>query len=80
MASHARRHVALEPDAIVMPNYADNASALRALGGDAIWRRVPAVRAGRVYEIPGSWIATVSHHAARGLSRVARVLHPEAFR
>jgi len=70
---------ALEPDAIVMPNYADNASALRALGGDAIWRRVPAVRAGRVYEIPGSWIATVSHHAARGLSRVARVLHPEAF-
>jgi iron complex transport system substrate-binding protein len=70
---------ALEPEAIVMPNYADNASSLRALAGDAIWRRVPAVRAGRVYEVPGAWIATVSHHAARGLSRVARVLHPEAF-
>jgi iron complex transport system substrate-binding protein len=71
--------LALEPEAIIMPNYADNTSALRALGGDAIWRRVPAVRAGRVYEIPGSWIATVSHHAARGLERVARLLHPEAF-
>ena len=62
-----------------MPNYSDNQSALHALGGDAIWRRVPAVRAGRVYEIPGAWITSVSHHAARGLSRVARVLHPEAF-
>ena len=70
---------ALEPEAIVMPNYADNASTVRALGSDAIWRRVPAVRAGRVYEVPGAWIATVSHHAAQGLTRVARVLHPEAF-
>ena len=71
--------LALEPEAIIMPNYADNTSALRALGGDAVWRRVPAVRAGRVHEIPGAWIATVSHHAARGLERVARLLHPEAF-
>ena len=39
--------LALEPEAIVMPNYADNMSALRALGADAIWRHVPAVRAGR---------------------------------
>ena len=71
--------LALEPEAIIMPNYADNTSTLRTLGGDAIWRRVPAVRAGRVHEIPGSWIATVSHHAAQGLNRVARLLHPEAF-
>jgi len=71
---------ALEPEAIIMPNYADNQSALHALGGDAIWRRVPAVRAGRVHEVPGAWITSVSHHAARGLARVARVLHPEAFR
>ena len=71
--------LALEPEAIVMPNYADNTSTLRALGGDAIWRQVPAVRAGRVHEIPGAWISTVSQHAAQGLARVARVLHPEAF-
>jgi iron complex transport system substrate-binding protein len=71
--------LALEPEVIIMPNYADNTSTLRALGGDAIWRQVPAVRAGRVHEIPGAWIATVSHHAAQGLARVARVLHPERF-
>jgi iron complex transport system substrate-binding protein len=70
---------ALEPEAIIMPNYSDNASAMRALRGDTIWQRVPAVRAGRVYEVPGAWITSVSHHAARGLARVARVLHPEAF-
>jgi iron complex transport system substrate-binding protein len=69
----------LEPEAIITPNYAGNTSVLRALGADAIWRQVPAVRAGHVYEIPGAWIATVSHHAARGLGRVARVLHPDVF-
>ena len=44
-----------------------------------LWQRLPAVAAGRVYEVPGAWINTDSHHAARGLARVARVLHPEAF-
>jgi iron complex transport system substrate-binding protein len=71
--------LALEPEAIITPNYAGNTPALRALGGDAIWQQVPAVRAGRVHEIPGAWISTVSHHAAQGLARVAQVLHPEAF-
>lgn len=71
--------LALEPEAIVMPHYADNLSALKALGASAIWQHVPAVRAGRLYEIPGAWISTVSHHAAQGLERVARVLHPAAF-
>jgi iron complex transport system substrate-binding protein len=71
--------LALEPEAIITPNYAGNTPALRALGGDEIWRHLPAVRAGRVHEIPGAWISTVSHHAAQGLARVARVLHPEAF-
>jgi ABC-type Fe3+-hydroxamate transport system substrate-binding protein len=52
---------------------------LLTLGADPIWRQVPAVRAGRVHEIPGAWIATVSHHAAQGLARVARLLHPQAF-
>jgi iron complex transport system substrate-binding protein len=71
--------LALEPEAIVMPNYAGNDATLRALGGEAIWRQVPAVRAGRVHEIPGAWISTVSHHAGQGLARIARLLHPEAF-
>ncbi|HEY7373398.1 MAG TPA: hypothetical protein VIF57_14655 [Polyangia bacterium] len=51
----------------------------RALGGNATWQKVPAVRARRVHEIPGAWISTVAHHAALGLARVARVLHPEVF-
>jgi iron complex transport system substrate-binding protein len=71
--------LALEPEAIIMPNYAGNTPVLRELATDTIWRQVPAVRAGRVHEVPGAWIATVSHHAAQGLMRVARVLHPEAF-
>jgi iron complex transport system substrate-binding protein len=71
--------IALDPEVIVMPRYADNVSALRVLSGSPVWRQVPAVRDGRVVEIPGAWIATVSHHAARGLERLARLLHPEAF-
>jgi iron complex transport system substrate-binding protein len=71
--------LALDPEAIVMPRYADNVSALATLQETPVWREVPAVRAGQVHEIPGAWIATVSHHAARGLERVAQRLHPEAF-
>jgi cobalamin transport system substrate-binding protein len=71
--------LALEPEAIIMPNYPDNTSRMRALAGDPTWLKVPAVRAGRVHEIPGAWITTVSHHAAQGLARVAHVLHPESF-
>jgi iron complex transport system substrate-binding protein len=71
--------LALEPEAIIMPNYADNTTTVRALGQDRIWQQVPAVRAGRVHEIPAAWVSTVSHHAARGLARIARVLHPGAF-
>lgn len=71
--------LALEPEAIIMPRYADNAPALAGLAGQTVWRRLPAVVAGRVHEIPGAWINTVSHHASRGLARVARLLHPEAF-
>jgi iron complex transport system substrate-binding protein len=69
----------LEPEAIILPRYGDNAPALGLLANEAVWRRLPAVVAGRVYEIPGAWINTVSHHAARGLGRVARLLHPTAF-
>jgi iron complex transport system substrate-binding protein len=70
---------ALEPEAIVMPRYADVMPALTALAGSPIWNRVPAVAAGRLYEVPAAWVNSESHHAARGLGRVARLLHPEAF-
>jgi ABC-type Fe3+-hydroxamate transport system substrate-binding protein len=44
-----------------------------------LWRRVPPVVADRVHEVPAAWITAVSHHAARGLARLARVLHPQRF-
>jgi iron complex transport system substrate-binding protein len=66
----------LEPDVIILPRYADNDSALATLNGIPLWHQVPAVRAGRVHEIPGAWIATISHHAAQGLAKVASLLHP----
>jgi iron complex transport system substrate-binding protein len=70
---------ALEPEHIVVPRYSDVVPALAALSGSGLWNRLPAVAAGRVHEVPGAWINTESHHAARGLARVARLLHPEAF-
>jgi iron complex transport system substrate-binding protein len=70
---------ALEPEAIVVPRYSDVMPALAALSGSGLWNRLPAVAAGHVHEVPGAWINTESHHAARGLARVARLLHPEAF-
>jgi iron complex transport system substrate-binding protein len=68
--------LSLDPEAIVMPVYVDNVSSVNALAGAPIWRDVSAVRAGRVYQVPGAWIASVSHHAARGLVEIARLLHP----
>jgi ABC-type Fe3+-hydroxamate transport system substrate-binding protein len=71
---------ALEPEAIIVPRYGDVMPALAALSGSGLWNRLPAVVAGRVYQVPGAWINTESHHAGlRGLARVARLLHPEIF-
>jgi iron complex transport system substrate-binding protein len=69
----------LDPEAIVVPRYSDNDGAVRALGANRLWAQVPAVKAGRLYEVPGAWISTVSHHAARGLAHIARLLHPDRF-
>jgi iron complex transport system substrate-binding protein len=70
---------ALEPEAVIVPRYADVMPALEALAQSGLWNRLPAVANGRVHEVPGAWINTESHHAAKGLARVARLLHPEAF-
>jgi iron complex transport system substrate-binding protein len=68
-----------EPEANILPRYADVLPAFTALTESPIWRRVPAVAAGRLHEVPAAWVNTESFHAARGLARVARLLHPEAF-
>jgi iron complex transport system substrate-binding protein len=69
----------LDPEAIIVPRYPDNDNAVRALGANRLWGQVPAVKAGRLFEVPGAWISTVSHHAARGLAHIARLLHPDRF-
>jgi iron complex transport system substrate-binding protein len=70
----------LDPEAIVVPRYGAGPPPIETLRATPLWRDVPAVRAGRVYEAPGAFMGDVSHHAAQGLARLARVLHPEAFR
>jgi len=69
----------LEPEAIVMPRYGAGAPPLESLRAMPLWREMPAVRAGRVYEAPGTFMGDVSHHAVEALAQLARRLHPEVF-
>jgi iron complex transport system substrate-binding protein len=69
----------LAPQAIVVPRYGSGAPPLEILRATPLWRDVPAVRAGRVYEAPGAFMGDVSHHAVEALPRLARLLHPEVF-
>jgi iron complex transport system substrate-binding protein len=69
----------LDPEAIVMPRYGAGPSPLETLRALPLWREIPAVRAGRVYEAPGTFMGDVSHHAVEALAQLARRLHPELF-
>jgi iron complex transport system substrate-binding protein len=70
--------LAAAPEAIVMPRHRAAVSPAATLARQPLWRGVPAVAAGRLYEVPGALMTAVSHHAAQALDRVARLLHPEA--
>jgi iron complex transport system substrate-binding protein len=70
----------LEPEAIVVPRYGVAGPApLETLRATPLWREMPAVRAGRVYETPGTFMGDISHHAVEALAQLCRRLHPEAF-
>jgi iron complex transport system substrate-binding protein len=69
----------LEPEAIVVPRYGAGPSPLETLRATPLWREMPAVGAGQVYEAPGTFMGDVSHHAVEALAQLARRLHPEAF-
>jgi iron complex transport system substrate-binding protein len=72
--------VSLSPDVIVVPSWKNDASSSLAekLASDARWQNVPAVRNGKVYSVPSSLLTTLSHHIARGVEELARLIHPEA--
>jgi iron complex transport system substrate-binding protein len=71
--------LALQPDTILMPRYGDSDPVLARLAREPSWRSILALSRGQVHEVPSAWVSTASFHAARGLARVARLLHPEAF-
>jgi iron complex transport system substrate-binding protein len=74
--------LALEPEIIVMPRYGGASEA--AVAGEQLgarhFRSLLGPIAARVREVPAAHLTTVSHHAARGLAHVARLLHPQALR
>ncbi len=71
--------MAAAPEAIVIPSYGSGPTGLDQLRASVGWRDAPAVRSGRVLDVPGRFIGDVSPHAATGLGLLARALHPAAF-
>jgi iron complex transport system substrate-binding protein len=71
--------LALAPEVIILPSFAPGLGVPETLARSPGWSAIPAVRAGRVYLVPGALITSVSHHAARSLEELARLIHPEAF-
>ncbi len=44
------------------------------------WRQIAAMRAGRIATVPSSLVSRPGPRAVEGLERLARIIHPEAFR
>ncbi len=76
--------VAANPDVIVCgfthhAHFAKSEDALRFFRGKAAWRRVAAVRAGRVYVVDPDPYMRPGPRAARALRELARCLYPDRF-
>jgi iron complex transport system substrate-binding protein len=71
--------LALRPEVLVIPGFGPALVVPDALSRSAGWADLPAVRAGRVHVLAASAITSISHHAARGLEQLARLIHPEAY-
>jgi iron complex transport system substrate-binding protein len=72
----AERGFAANPDWIVLRK---EGTARAALLAHPVLSRLPAVREGRIVEVPGRLLSTLSHHTAEAARLIARALHPDRF-
>src|SRR5437763_641344 len=75
----AERLLVLNPEVILFPG-AQKPERIRKLGERAGFRDTAAVRHGRVYAIDENLLFRAGPRVVEGVERVARLLHPEAFR
>lgn len=76
--------ISLQPDVIVMNQWVFNqnqnqASAADILKAKKAWQNVPAIKNNRVYEVPGTWLRSVSQHRIKGVQAIAKLLHPNIY-
>jgi iron complex transport system substrate-binding protein len=72
----AERGFAANPDWVVVRK---EGTARTALLAHPVLSRLPAVREGRIVEVPGRLLSTLSHHTADAARLIARALHPDRF-
>ena len=68
------RALAADPDVFLVAAGGDKAT----LAAHPVLSKLHAVREGKIVEMPGPLISTLSHHAARGARFLAHALHPDA--
>jgi ABC-type Fe3+-hydroxamate transport system substrate-binding protein len=68
----AERALAAVPDVFLVAQGADRAR----LASHPVLKSARAVRAGRIVEMPGPLLSTITHHAARSTWFLAHALHP----
>jgi iron complex transport system substrate-binding protein len=72
--------VGLDPEVIVVPRFSrDEDTPVREVMESIAFRDVSAVKHRRVFSLPASELTSESPDGARGVERLARLLHPEAF-
>lgn len=74
--------ISLQPDVIVMNKWVFNqgqgqASPAQILMAKKAWQNVPAVKNGRVYAVPGTWLRSVSQQRIKGVEALAKLLHSD---
>lgn len=68
------------PIEVLVISGTDKDTALEPFRGLLPYKLMPSVREGRAVVMPENLMACVSHHRIDGYERLARLLHPEAFR